>query len=131
MNCLCLPVPLDDVDEIVGGGVVSERDVGVVDPVLAQDGLDQVLVQLGLRHHRLEVQAALLLLLEHDVWGSLVQSGKDQGGGRRRQKDFQRINLPAHFSSAKKAGLIIFSKHHPEGWYGKGGNVRANSVKLR
>ena len=37
-------VALDDVDEIVGGGVVSQRDVGIVDLVLRQNRLNLHLI---------------------------------------------------------------------------------------
>ena len=37
-------VALDDVDEIVGGGVVSQRDVGIVDLVLRQNRLNLRLI---------------------------------------------------------------------------------------
>jgi hypothetical protein len=34
------PVALDDVDQVVGRGVVSQRDVGVVNLILGQNRLD-------------------------------------------------------------------------------------------
>lgn len=40
-------VALDDVDEVVYGGVASHQDVGVVDFVLVEDGLDRVQVELA------------------------------------------------------------------------------------
>ena len=43
-----------------------------MDPVLGEDRLDEVGVELRLRHHRLQVQAPLLLLLEHNVRRGLV-----------------------------------------------------------
>lgn len=66
-------VALDDVDEVVAGGVVPQRDVRIVYLVLGQNGLDQIRVQLGLRHHAVEVDAALVLPLVVDVRGFLVQ----------------------------------------------------------
>ncbi len=66
-------VSLDNVNQIVGRGVVSQRDVRVVDLVLGQDRADEVEVELALRDERLEVDAALVLLAEDDVWRFLVE----------------------------------------------------------
>ena len=44
----CLPVALHDVDEVVGGAVSTQGDVGVVDLVLGQDALHRFTVQLTL-----------------------------------------------------------------------------------
>ena len=41
-------------------------------PVFCKDLLDQIKVQLGLRHHGLKVDPSLVFLLKDDVWRSLV-----------------------------------------------------------
>ena len=55
-------VALDDVDEIVRGRAgLADRDVGVVDAVLAQDGLDLVVVDVRERDGVRDRDAALVL----------------------------------------------------------------------
>ena len=44
----CLPVALNDVDEVIGGTVSTQGDVGVEDLVLCQNALHLVTVQLTL-----------------------------------------------------------------------------------
>ena len=39
-------VAFDDVDQVVDSGVASDQDVGVVDLVFVEDGLDRVQVEL-------------------------------------------------------------------------------------
>ena len=67
------PVAFDHVDQVVCCGVVPQGDVGVVDAVLAENGLDEVSVQLRLRDHGLQVKAALLFPLENNIWRGLVE----------------------------------------------------------
>ena len=43
-------VPLDRVDQVFVSGVHSQRDVGIVNLVLGQDGFDHVRIQVGLSH---------------------------------------------------------------------------------
>jgi hypothetical protein len=44
----CLPVALNDIDEVIGGTVSTQGDVGVEDLVLCQNALHLVTVQLTL-----------------------------------------------------------------------------------
>eukprot|EP00047_Mylnosiga_fluctuans_P001872 m.222272 g.222272 ORF g.222272 m.222272 type:complete len:496 (+) comp10733_c0_seq1:131-1618(+) len=66
-------VALDDVDQLVLRRVIAQHNVRVVDAILAEDGLDRVEVQVRRRDHRRQVDAALLLAAERDVWRLPVQ----------------------------------------------------------
>merc|ERR1719264_128623 len=67
-----VPVPLDNVDEIVNSGVAAKSDVSIGNSVFPEDLLDQIKVKLGLGHHDLQVDPPLVLLLEDNVGRRLV-----------------------------------------------------------
>jgi len=67
-------VALDHINQIIGRGVGTQTHVGVVDLVLATDGLDGVGVEMRRRHGRCKVDAALLLAAERQVRRLLVQA---------------------------------------------------------
>lgn len=54
-------VPLDDVNELIHGGVATAEYVGAGDTVLSTNGQDQLLRKHRLRHHGLKVDGALVL----------------------------------------------------------------------
>ena len=69
-----LPVPLDHIHEVVCVDTsLSNRDVRIVNPVLAQDGLDLVVIDVCERDGVGDVDAALVLLAHGDIWGLLVE----------------------------------------------------------
>jgi hypothetical protein len=68
-----LAVALDDIDDVVLGGVALYQDVRVVDAVLLEDGLDGLVVHLARLHHPRNRNAALVLPLEVDIGRLLVQ----------------------------------------------------------
>lgn len=69
-SALCL----DDVNEIINGGIASNRNVGRVDTVLAHDGLDLVVVDVCKGLSARDVQATLVLLPKGDVRRRLVDT---------------------------------------------------------
>ena len=50
------PVALDNVDDVIGRGITTEGDVGIVDTVLCQDTPDHLQIQSGL--YRLHTEQA-------------------------------------------------------------------------
>ena len=65
---------LQHVDDVVDRRVAPQRNVGRGDLVLLHDGPDLVVVDVGLGDGAGDVEAALLLLLECDVGGRLVDA---------------------------------------------------------
>ena len=66
-------VALDHVDQVVDGRIAAHNDVGVVNAILAENGLDCVQVELAIGRHHLQVDAALLLSLEVNIRRLLVE----------------------------------------------------------
>jgi hypothetical protein len=54
--------------------ITAKGDIGTVDAILAQDGLDFFGTEMGQGHSIGHIDSALVLLLERDVWGFLVES---------------------------------------------------------
>lgn len=69
-SALCL----DDIDEIINGGIASNSNIGRVDTVLAHDGLDLVVVDVRKGLSTRDVQATLVLLPEGDIRRRLVDT---------------------------------------------------------
>jgi len=67
-------IAFDDIDEIISSSIAAKRDIGVGDLVLVADGLDGIFVHVGLSHGARHSDTTLLLLLESDVRGLLVQT---------------------------------------------------------
>jgi len=67
-------VAFNDIDEIISGGIATKGDICVGDLVLVADGLDGVLVHVGLWHGAGHGDTTLLLLLERDVGRLFVQT---------------------------------------------------------
>lgn len=68
---------LENIDQIIDSRIAANRDVRRVDPVFAHDSLDLVMVDVRQRHTARDVQATLILLLEDDVGGLLVDSDSE------------------------------------------------------
>lgn len=69
-SALCL----DDINEIINGGIASDSNVGRVDTVLAHDGLDLVVVDVRKGLSARDVQATLVLLPKGDIRGRFVDT---------------------------------------------------------
>ena len=67
-------VTLDHINQLINGGVTLERDIGVMDLVLAQHSLDLIQIQVCQRNSVGHADTTLLLLLEVDVWWLLVKT---------------------------------------------------------
>jgi len=67
-------VAFDDIDEIISSSIATKRDICIGDLVLIADGLDGVFIHMSLRYGTRDSDATLLLPLEGDIGGFLVQT---------------------------------------------------------
>jgi hypothetical protein len=57
--------------------ITAEGDIGTVDAILAQDGLDFFRTEMCQGHSICHIDSAFVLLLERDVWWFLVESNAE------------------------------------------------------
>ena len=67
-------ISFDNIHQVISRGVrLSNRDISICYPILAQNGLDLIVVGIGERHGVRNGYAPLVLPPDDDRWGFLVQ----------------------------------------------------------
>jgi hypothetical protein len=70
-------ISFDDIDDIVFSGIALETNIGIVDLVLSENGLDGLVADTIGVDHTGDCYATLVLLLEINVWRALVESNSE------------------------------------------------------